>query len=378
MILDDAALRADWAAELEEVRSSMLGLRQKLADALRARTGSDRFGFIAEHRGMFSRIGATPGAGGAHARETRDLHGGRQPDEHRRAERRQYRHPRRRDRRRGRVSAEPDRGARRGPRVTRAGSDAVGGVVCFGGVLARRCLLRRLAALLALAPGIVPGRRNPARRERVDPERDRLHRLVRPAALVLDELALEFEPCHPAPGEVADQVVVDEHAGAELGEGLVEPGLVAPENAVVDLADVHRHRLAIERHQRDVQPPGPGGGLAVEPEEGALPVVMRERGAGPVFPALRLDLDGDVEQGIDLVLGGLVEVDPQLARLPQPAFVAADRLPHVPAQVRVRLSPGRVEVEPGRTGGLLRPAARTFARPRAARWISAITGSSAG
>jgi len=38
----------------------MLGLRQKLADALRARTGSDRFGFIAEHRGMFSRIGATP------------------------------------------------------------------------------------------------------------------------------------------------------------------------------------------------------------------------------------------------------------------------------------------------------------------------------
>jgi len=60
MILDDAALRADWATELEDVRKSMLGLRQKLADALRARTGSDRFGFIAEHRGMFSRIGATP------------------------------------------------------------------------------------------------------------------------------------------------------------------------------------------------------------------------------------------------------------------------------------------------------------------------------
>ncbi len=60
MILDDPALRADWAAELEEVRKSMLRLRQKLADALRARTGSDRFGFIAEHRGMFSRIGATP------------------------------------------------------------------------------------------------------------------------------------------------------------------------------------------------------------------------------------------------------------------------------------------------------------------------------
>ncbi len=60
MILDDPALKADWASELEQVRTSMLGLRQKLADALRARTGSDRFGFIAEHRGMFSRIGATP------------------------------------------------------------------------------------------------------------------------------------------------------------------------------------------------------------------------------------------------------------------------------------------------------------------------------
>ena len=60
MILDDPALRADWARELEDVRKSMLNLRMKLAEALRARTGSDRFGFIAEHRGMFSRIGATP------------------------------------------------------------------------------------------------------------------------------------------------------------------------------------------------------------------------------------------------------------------------------------------------------------------------------
>ncbi|GKY88803.1 aromatic amino acid transaminase [Sinisalibacter aestuarii] len=60
MILDDPALRADWAGELEDVRKSMLNLRTKLADALRSRTGSDRFGFIAEHRGMFSRIGATP------------------------------------------------------------------------------------------------------------------------------------------------------------------------------------------------------------------------------------------------------------------------------------------------------------------------------
>ncbi|OIP87432.1 MAG: aromatic amino acid aminotransferase [Rhodobacterales bacterium CG2_30_65_12] len=71
MILDDPALRADWAAELEDVRKGMLTLRQKLANALRARTGSDRFGFIADHRGMFSRIGATP----AQVAYMRDKHG---------------------------------------------------------------------------------------------------------------------------------------------------------------------------------------------------------------------------------------------------------------------------------------------------------------
>jgi aspartate aminotransferase len=57
MVLTDPELRADWEAELEEVRTSMLGLRKQLADALRAETGSDRYGFIAEHRGMFSRLG---------------------------------------------------------------------------------------------------------------------------------------------------------------------------------------------------------------------------------------------------------------------------------------------------------------------------------
>ncbi|WP_209599233.1 amino acid aminotransferase [Ruegeria sp. HKCCSP351] len=59
-ILMDEALRADWATELEEVRLSMLGLRQQLADELQRLAGSDRFGFIAQHRGMFSRLGAAP------------------------------------------------------------------------------------------------------------------------------------------------------------------------------------------------------------------------------------------------------------------------------------------------------------------------------
>lgn len=60
MILEDRDLRADWEAELEEMRQGMLGLRESLAAALQKRTGSDRFGFIAQHRGMFSRLGASP------------------------------------------------------------------------------------------------------------------------------------------------------------------------------------------------------------------------------------------------------------------------------------------------------------------------------
>ncbi|HBZ42806.1 MAG TPA: aromatic amino acid aminotransferase [Maritimibacter sp.] len=60
MILDDPELRKEWETELEDVRTGMLGLRQQLADALRQRTNSDNFDFIVEHRGMFSRLGATP------------------------------------------------------------------------------------------------------------------------------------------------------------------------------------------------------------------------------------------------------------------------------------------------------------------------------
>lgn len=59
-ILSDDALRADWMAELEEVRLSMLDLRKQLASELQRLSGSDRFGFIAQHRGMFSRLGTTP------------------------------------------------------------------------------------------------------------------------------------------------------------------------------------------------------------------------------------------------------------------------------------------------------------------------------
>lgn len=57
LVLTDDALRADWQAELEDVRRGMLALREQLASELQRLTGSDRYGFIAQHRGMFSRLG---------------------------------------------------------------------------------------------------------------------------------------------------------------------------------------------------------------------------------------------------------------------------------------------------------------------------------
>jgi aromatic-amino-acid transaminase len=59
-ILTDPALRADWETELEETRNGMLALRAQLADELRRLSNSDRFDFLAHHRGMFSRLGTSP------------------------------------------------------------------------------------------------------------------------------------------------------------------------------------------------------------------------------------------------------------------------------------------------------------------------------
>ncbi|PYF12118.1 aromatic amino acid aminotransferase [Rhodobacter viridis] len=62
MVLTDPTLRAEWMTELEEVRKGMLGLREQLAAELRQLSNSDRFDFVARHRGMFSRLGASPEA----------------------------------------------------------------------------------------------------------------------------------------------------------------------------------------------------------------------------------------------------------------------------------------------------------------------------
>ena len=60
LVLTNDDLRADWQAELEEVRAGMLALREQLADELKRLSGSYRFGFVAQHRGMFSRLGLSP------------------------------------------------------------------------------------------------------------------------------------------------------------------------------------------------------------------------------------------------------------------------------------------------------------------------------
>ncbi|MBL0371722.1 aspartate/tyrosine/aromatic aminotransferase [Rhizobium sp. KVB221] len=59
IIMEDAGLYADWKTELESMRLRMLNLRTGFAEALRRQSNSARFDFIADHRGMFSRLGIT-------------------------------------------------------------------------------------------------------------------------------------------------------------------------------------------------------------------------------------------------------------------------------------------------------------------------------
>ena len=57
MILNGPSLRTAWEDELTQMRTRMLSLREALAAALRERMNTDRFDFIARHRGMFSLTG---------------------------------------------------------------------------------------------------------------------------------------------------------------------------------------------------------------------------------------------------------------------------------------------------------------------------------
>ena len=56
-ILEDAELRAEWETELNAMRARMIRLREMLSEAIRQRSNSKDFDFIAAHRGMFSLLG---------------------------------------------------------------------------------------------------------------------------------------------------------------------------------------------------------------------------------------------------------------------------------------------------------------------------------
>lgn len=56
-ILTDTGLRADWQDELDGMRARMKENRTALAGELRRLTGSDRFGFLQSHKGMFTVLG---------------------------------------------------------------------------------------------------------------------------------------------------------------------------------------------------------------------------------------------------------------------------------------------------------------------------------
>ncbi|MEH6808728.1 MAG: amino acid aminotransferase [Hyphomonas oceanitis] len=70
-ILGNPELRAEWEAELTEMRERMIGLRESLSDELVARTGSNRFAALASQNGMFSQVPVTPEA----TVEMRERHG---------------------------------------------------------------------------------------------------------------------------------------------------------------------------------------------------------------------------------------------------------------------------------------------------------------
>ena len=57
MVLNDPELSVQWQNELGEIRQGIQSLRRMLSDELQRQTNSDRFKFIAEHRGMFSMLG---------------------------------------------------------------------------------------------------------------------------------------------------------------------------------------------------------------------------------------------------------------------------------------------------------------------------------
>ena len=71
IVLSDSTLSADWKEELETMRLRMVSLRQAFSEAMRKRSNSERFDYIAGQKGMFSRLPLNT----AQLNKLRDEHG---------------------------------------------------------------------------------------------------------------------------------------------------------------------------------------------------------------------------------------------------------------------------------------------------------------
>ena len=60
MVLQNAQLKAQWIAELDEMRDRIKTMRQKFVDTLKACGATQDFDFIVQQNGMFSFSGLTP------------------------------------------------------------------------------------------------------------------------------------------------------------------------------------------------------------------------------------------------------------------------------------------------------------------------------
>ena len=59
-ILEDAELKNQWLAEVDQMRGRIQGVRKALVQSLQISTNSHHFDFIADHKGMFSVLGIDP------------------------------------------------------------------------------------------------------------------------------------------------------------------------------------------------------------------------------------------------------------------------------------------------------------------------------
>ncbi len=59
-VLSDPSLKQEWLDELNQMRERLGKLRQLLVQALQQETGTNRFDFIVDHKGMFTLLGLTP------------------------------------------------------------------------------------------------------------------------------------------------------------------------------------------------------------------------------------------------------------------------------------------------------------------------------